>query len=196
MTPTYDLLPSEFKNDIRLRQIIFAWCVIALLSAATLVVAYGSSQFRSMQQERARQHLASSATPLLDLKRRSARIDQEIKTRRKWTPWVESAKPNDDTLQTAAAIIASIGNDEIRINHLHVKLPIEHSLDEKSIPDWALPHIHIHAQANGKQVLNNWITRLNLSDRIDNAQLTAETFDNGIPNAEVRGTPLATGVLP
>ena len=101
-----NLLPPAIAKTVRLRRVFLAWFVIvssafAVLVSTVIVVGLNCQKLRQRNEQ-----LAAAAMPLMDLRRDVIQLRVENERRNQWCDYVETAKPNDDMLQSLTAIAA------------------------------------------------------------------------------------------
>ncbi|TWU59895.1 hypothetical protein Poly51_01680 [Rubripirellula tenax] len=208
MLRSFELLPPTYRYEQFLTAVRLGYLtVIAALTAIFVSAAAATTMRRTAQQHR-HQTIASEAVPLMAMRQAVMRLQTENERRSGLCQQVQSAKPNDDILQTVAAIAASTADfdDTISIDSLHVRLPIEFETDSTQstapkIPTWASPHLNVLAKVADTATALQWLDRMNAHPRIS----SATTLD-ALPTVEenqllrfpitIKANPIASGTLP
>jgi hypothetical protein len=203
----FDLLPPSFHYHDRVRQVICSWLTIICMLSVTLCAVAVATLLRKHRVHRANVRLAAAAIPLMDLRRDVIRLQQDNNQRNQWCQWVDSARPDDSVLQTLAAVAfaSQSETDDIVIDALHLRMPIEFSATAKATPAWAIPHVSVSARITNSDMVDRWVNQLNAVDRIEAASMVVNDRDSKreslqtveeINRVELTATPLATRVLP
>ena len=202
----FDLLPPSFRYRNRVRQILCSWITIVCMLLAILCGVIAATTFSIHRDHRMNEQIASTAIPLIDLRRDVIKLQDENNQRKQWCEWVETTRPDDSALQTLAAIAVASqnGTQEAIIDSLHLRLPIEYPISAAQTPSWAVPRIAISARITTDQAVQPWIDRLNSIDRIEAAAAVADSNmpagkrieSSDIGRVQLTATPLATRVLP
>ena len=194
----YDLLPPVYLNQYRLRHVHYSW--LAIVGSLMIVLACVSllAAWRTHQDRRIREMLALKALPLFDLRQDVQQMQANNARRTTWCQWVESARPDDNALQTLAAVAtASAGQEEqITVDRLSIKLPLEYPAEAKQMPAWAAAEISVAAQVDSSEAIPRWLDRLNVSDRIAGATTVVEPAGVSDGSIELIARPVVTRVLP
>lgn len=200
-----NLLPPAIAKTVRLRRVFFAWFVIvssafAVLVSTVIVVGLNCQKLRQRNEQ-----LAAAAMPLMDLRRDVIQLRVENERRNQWCDYVETAKPNDDMLQSLTAIAART-DDAVLIDTVFLRLPVEHGGDMDSPPEWAMPKLELTARVPLASSASGWVERLSQSDRIQSPVLTDDNDlvqlnalrnqGNATRRVELLAVPAFTGVLP
>jgi hypothetical protein len=175
--------------------------------SVTLCAVAVATLLRKHHAHRANVRIASTAIPLMDLRRDVIRLQQETNQRNQWCRWVDSARPDDSALQTLAAVALASQSEtnDIVIDALHLRMPIEFSATAKATPAWAIPHVSVSARIASPGMVDQWVDQLNAVDRIEAASVVVNDRDSKrdslqtageINRVELTATPLATRVLP
>ncbi len=193
----FELLPPQYRNRRRVRHVFYGWASVLGSLAAVLCGVAVATSIRAHKEAQLRQQLVAASLPLFDLRRDVHQLEHRNSQRAKWCRWVESARPDDQLFQTMAAVVIAPKPDdgEIKIDRLHVKLPIEYPLDEQETPSWALPQLSIAARTT-PEAAQRWAERLNRSDRIQAASVEETPVHIGHRQLRITATPLSSRVLP
>ncbi len=199
----YEMLPPRFVNQRRLRHVLYGWLATTITSATVFGGIAVAATLRSHQEQQERQQVVTASLPLFQLRREIAVMNQDNAKRRNWCAWVETTKPSDDLFQTMAAVVdASTSvvqaseSEQIKIDKLQVKLPLEYPHDSETIPAWALPSLSVTARTGSTIAAKEWVEAMNASDRIDSAEMDAPALDRENAQVIINATPVATQVLP
>ncbi len=208
----FDLLPPSFRYQNRVREVCCGWLTINVALLAIMAGVAAATVMRIRGQREMNLQIASTAIPLMDLRRDVVRLQEENSQRNQWCRSIDSSRPDDAALQTLAAITAATQGERqgILVDSIHVRLPIEYPVSAAKRPDWAVAQVVITARVVSDAV-QTWLDRLNQFDRIADASLASpsvsEEFrgvdlsnvgsisgDRG--SIQVTATPLSTRVLP
>lgn len=190
----YELLPPGYQYECRIRNVLYGWITVICWLLAILCGVAVMTALRSHRDQQSHDQLVATAMPLIDLRRNVFQLQSGNAQRLKWCQWVESAKPDDDAFQALAAIIAS--PQDIEIDQLSIRLPLEYPLTAKEVPDWAVPHLAVTARVASPEVAQQWVQRLSRSDRIDAATVDVKPLELAGGRVELTATPRTTRVLP
>ncbi len=209
----FDLLPPSFRYQHRLRKVLCGWVTLVCLLIAVLIGVTVITIMRTLHENRTNQQIASTAIPLLDLRRDVFRLQGDNKQRQQWCRWVESTRPDDSMLQVLAAIAAAsqirdpsqTGDQQITVDSVALRLPMEFPISASEPPAWAVPFITIVARPTSLDVVQPWVERLSSFDRIAAASIAADTNETvsdvrlekkKIQSVQLTATPVATRVQP
>ena len=200
-----NLLPPAIAETVRLRRNFFVWFVVVSSALAVLISTMIVVGMHYQQSRQRNEQLVAAAIPLMDLRQDVIQLRAENHRRNQWCDFVESAKPNDDVLQSLAAIAART-DDTVLIDTVLVRLPVEHAGDVDSPPEWSLPKLEVTARVPLANSVSGWVERLSQSDRIQTPVLTEDNDleqanvlrlqDNATRRIELSAIPAFTGVLP
>lgn len=206
---SFDLLPPSFRYRHRLRGVLWGWMTFVCFLIAVLLGVTTVVTMRAIQASRVNQQIASTAIPLLDLRRDVIRLQEANKQRQQWCRWVQSAKPDDSMIQVLAAIAAAsqtidqspAGEQQITVDAVSLRLPIEFPLSAETPPPWAVPFMTIVARPASSALVQPWIERLNSLDRITAASIAEEDDDDdvtttGITSVRLTARPVTGRVHP
>jgi hypothetical protein len=194
----YQLLPPAFNNQRRVSKAICVWSAIICTMLAILGGLAGATALEAERNFQARQQMVAAALPLLDLRGSVLRLSQSNRLRLQWCEWVESARPDGNAFETLAAITTTSQSDgrNIRIDRILIKMPLEYPATDETPPEWAAPQLGITARVNSPGMADQWIRRLNSSDRFTDAEVAAAPLDLANGRVEITASPITTRVLP
>ena len=148
--------------------------------------------------------LIADAAPLADIRDKAQHLRGEIGSLELACALVESAKPNDDLLQSLAAMTVATESiqEDLRIESLDMRLPLETPREASTQlhPKWADAELAITANFNNPELLERWLQQIRLSDRIldvvvqENGNRSGEVSINA--ETTIMATPVATRMLP
>ncbi|TWU49798.1 hypothetical protein [Rubripirellula reticaptiva] len=209
---SFDLLPASFGHQQKLRQVRLGYATIIVALIAVFVAAAIATAVRRTQRHRNYQQIAAVAMPLMQLRQQVLQIQSSNEKRMQWIGQVESARPNDDLLQTIDSFAAATADllPTIAIQTLHIRLPIEYAAgpaaDSKttshvSPPSWATPKLDAIASVGADAPIDRWLTQLNQSPRVSSAsaigvQSQRDLGDKLDRPVTIKAMPISTGVLP
>ncbi|QDT06685.1 hypothetical protein K227x_51010 [Rubripirellula lacrimiformis] len=188
----FELLPPAYRQQRRLQSVQYGWMTVILAMAVIFVAVTITTFVRRQQQFGRHQQLAAESMPLFRLRDDVRVLSAEHDQLQQWCDHVQSALPNDDLLQAMAAVAEATYplQSTIRMESLHVRVPVEYSVDPAadgtvpsgplSPPDWAKPTIKITARANPSSV-SNWVQNINLNPRIDGASTDSDLRASSLP---------------
>lgn len=205
----FDLLPPSFRYRHRLRGILCGWVTLVCFLLAVLIGVTAITVMRTVHTNRTNQQIASTAIPLLDLRRDVFRLQEENQRRQRLCRWIQSAKPQDSMLQMLAAIAAAsqtgerpqTGDAQITIDTVALRLPVEFPGPATKPPAWAEPFLTIVARPTSIDLVQSWVDRLNSLDRVTEASVAAESVEVGSKNGDISSvrltaTPVSGRVQP
>lgn len=194
----YQLLPPAYHNRRRVTNVVGAWCTVICTLLAILGGLTAATALQAKRNHRARQQVVAAALPLLDLRRDVLRLSQANRLRLQWCDGVESARPDGNAFETLAAIATTSQSDgnNIRIDRMLIKMPLEYPATDAAPPQWATPRLEITARVNAPGTADEWIRRLNRSDRVSDAEIAAGPLDLAGGRVEIMASPITTRVLP
>lgn len=194
----YNLLPDAYHYQTRVRQLRKSWmAVFATLTAVLLgiTIATGYEQY---QQRLLSRDLAAAAAPLMDLRKQVSFIQADTQRREHLCDLVEQSRPNDDLLQTLASIAFSTQSNDVMVDSVRIRLPIESDSDQSA-------EVLIGARAKTESS-KAWVNELAKSKRIVTPQIVVEERAPNISACRMkfgkaramrlRGAPTITRVLP
>ena len=101
---TMDLLPSSYQRKRRVQQLSRSWAAVIMILLAAFCCAVGESVLRAHRQASNNAQLACTAMPLQAIRNNVIALQTQNRKHTEWCDMVESARPDDSTLQTLAAI--------------------------------------------------------------------------------------------
>lgn len=203
----YDLLPPSYREQNRARQLFYSWTtVVGALMAILIGVSLATWNQVNHRRQRNRR-IASAAIPLLQLRSDVNAMQKHNQQLSSWCDAVESAKPDDDLLQTLAAIASASQPlaEPIVIDSIQLRLATESPPTEDEVPQWARPLLRITTRHRDRQSLDHWLEQLNQKDRIRSASIDLESRKSLQPSrvsfgndfsVTVTANPISTHVLP
>lgn len=215
----FDLLPPSFRYRHRLHGVFCGWVALICFLIAVLVGGTAVTIMRTLQTNRTNQQIASTALPLLDLRRKVFHLQESNKQRQQWCRWVESTKPDDSMVQVLAAVAAAsqasdssrastqarTSDRQITIDSVSLRLPLEFPISSSEPPAWAVPFLTIIARPTSTDLVQPWVERLNGFDRIAAVSLADDTNERVSKlqstneedmSVRLTATPVATRVQP
>lgn len=205
----FNLLPPSFRYQNRLRRVQYGWGTLVCFLLAAFLGITAKTVVHIRHSGQSNQQLAFAAIPLMQLRTDVLRLQEENEQRTRWCRWVESARPDDSMLQVlgAIAVASDSSNQEILVDAVDLRLPIESPADASEPPAWAVSTLSIDARltSSNADVTRGWVERLESTDRITAVSVSNDrkdsaarlrVVDNDVKRVHVTATPLATRVHP
>lgn len=202
-----DLLPGWFRDRQRGRRICANWITLAMLLAAVLVCCGLASWLRVQREQQFRLQMAARAEPILALRQRAQRWNQQDGRRETWCGWVESARPDDSLLQTLAALAAAsrVEPPEVVIDEIEIRLPLESAVASSPKPSPATSptadpgsvagQLSVLGRVASPEAALRFAQRLNQQRRVEAAKVEAVP-DEQTASLTLTATPVATRIVP
>ncbi|MGI9473856.1 MAG: hypothetical protein ACR2NZ_20100 [Rubripirellula sp.] len=161
---SFNLLPATYQYQTRVRQLIRSWMGVLCILLAALGGVTIATLIERHRLKLTRQEIATTAAPLLKLRREVSLIQEDCDRRSRWCELSESSRPTDDLLQTLATIAetSETSSDTLLVDAVRIRMPVE-VLSEQP-PRQA--EIVIEARADS-DATDSWLHRLKQSQRVE-----------------------------
>lgn len=157
----YNLLPRTHQYQTRVRQLIRSWLGVLSVLVATLAGVAIATLVERHRLKLARHQLATTAEPLLELRQQVSLIQEDSARLSRLCELVETSRPNDDLLQTIAAIASSTKAEELLVDSVRIRLPSETKSAEPANSAEIVIEAHVDSDAT-----ESWLRELKNSKRI------------------------------
>lgn len=201
----FDLLPSEFRDEVEASRVRGFW----ILSFSLLCIGLGhllmTDLFRHETDRRFQTMLQAKVAPILQVRDEARRQLANQSTRLRWIEQVETARPDDCLLQTLAAVSLAVAPDadQVLVDSIEISLATElpvslpsptNTLDTQQQDVVTVPAMVINGRS-GSDAVANLISRLNAQPRVEKMTVEPNSNEDGTL-FQVIGVPRITRVLP
>lgn len=195
---TFDMLPPVYHSEVRFGLALRRWLAVNLSLLVILSVLGSLATVRLHQEHLTRQRIVTAAMPLIRLRDDCQRLQLENDRRGQWCRLVESARPDDNAFQSLAAIASAASSDgeNVMIDQVLIRLPLESADVEPKSPMWSAGSVSVTARVASPDLAHDWIDRLNASDRVYHAVIDDSLVDLTGSSVEITAIPRTTRVLP